>query len=400
MAEPSFAYEGASLLERGRALLFDFLENVFRKGSTSVVGIDVGSSSIKVVQLKKRAGKGVLETYGELALGPYGKTDIGQATNLPAETLGTALGDIVREANVTAIKGGMAIPLSASLLSIIEIPFVPDGKLDEMVPIEARRYIPVPISEVTLDWRVVPSYGEETPETPFAESVRAAPAAQTAGTPREKAQVLIAAIHNETIATYQRIAAGSGVAVDFLEIEAFSLIRALAGRARATMLILDIGAATTKVVISENGIPVRSHIINRGSQDITQAISKSLGVSILKAEEQKRQLSFGAAAPEITDSVRVAQLILRGIFTEANRMLLSYEQRYNRAVSSVILAGGGALIPGLVDLAADNFDVSVELADPFAKVETPAFMAETLREAGPNFSVAAGIALRKLQELE
>src|SRR5512133_445957 len=124
----------------------------FTKKSQSVVGIDIGSSFVKVVQLKKKSGRAVLETYGELALGPIAGLDVGRMTNLPEEKVGQAVADILREANVTTKDCALAIPLSGSLISFVEIPYLVERQLQEIIPIEARKYIPVPISEVTLDW--------------------------------------------------------------------------------------------------------------------------------------------------------------------------------------------------------------------------------------------------------
>ena len=136
----------------------NFFSNLFNsfsgpKKSASVLGIDVGASSVKIVQLKKKNGKAVLETYGEIALGPYASAQVGQSTSPPAEKIGEALTDLMREANVTAHTGGIAVPLSSSLISVITLPTKSKEDLKTMVPIEARKYIPVPVSEVALDWR-------------------------------------------------------------------------------------------------------------------------------------------------------------------------------------------------------------------------------------------------------
>ena len=107
----------------------------FKKTGGSVVGIDIGPSSIKVVQLRKEKGRAVLETYGELALGPYADLEVGQATNLPAEKLAEALTDVMREAHVTTKNAAFSIPLVSSLISIISLPAVSEAELKEMVPI-------------------------------------------------------------------------------------------------------------------------------------------------------------------------------------------------------------------------------------------------------------------------
>src|SRR3990167_4299302 len=134
--------------------IFGFLH----KGS-SVLGIDIGSSSIKVVQLRKERGAAVLETYGELSLGPYAGIEIGRAVNLDAEKLAEALLDVLKEANITTKNCGISIPFAASLISLIKMPMLNEAQLKKMIPIEARKYIPVPITEVALDWFILPEEG-------------------------------------------------------------------------------------------------------------------------------------------------------------------------------------------------------------------------------------------------
>ena len=121
-------------------------------GKTSVIGVDVGSSALKIVELREKGGRAVLGTYGALALGPYANVSVGQVTRLPNEKIAEALRDVLREANASSKVCSFAIPLSTSLLSLIEMPVLDQKQLPQMVPIEARKYIPVPMSDVTLDW--------------------------------------------------------------------------------------------------------------------------------------------------------------------------------------------------------------------------------------------------------
>lgn len=356
-----------------------------RKGQ-SVLGVDIGSSSIKVVQLRRDRGVVVLETYGELSLGPYAGVEIGRATNLSADKLGGALIDVMREANVTTKNAALAIPFASSLVSIIKMPVVDEHQLSGMVPIEARKYIPVPISEVTLDWFVVP------------DSTEVVPGGAAEVVPVKKMDVLLAAIHNETISKYQSMVAAAGIAVSFFEIEIFSTVRAALDHGVAPVAIIDLGAATSKVYIVERGLVRESHIINRGSQDITSAISKSLNVSVARAEEMKR--TGGLTGEGDGHLKEAAALSLDFIFSEVNRVVLTYEQRQNKNVSRVVLAGGGGALKGLLPLVKARMSVEVSLSDPFGKTQAPAFLLDVLTEAGPTFTVAVGVALRKLQELE
>src|SRR3989344_359975 len=143
----------------------DFIGSFTTKKSQSVLGIDIGSSSIKIVQLSRKNGHAVLETYGELALGPYAGKSVGEATNLPQEKIIEAIADMLKEkeVNVTTRVCGVAIPFASSLMAVIEMPAMPVKQLESMIPIEARKYIPVPISEVTLDWYIIPK--DRNPDT-------------------------------------------------------------------------------------------------------------------------------------------------------------------------------------------------------------------------------------------
>ena len=137
--------------------IFDFIKSAFSSDQNkSVLGIDIGSSSIKVVEIKKKHGRAVLKTYGELALGPYASTEVGRATSLQPDKIAEALKDILREAKTTTTACGIALPLSSSLISFITVPAVPDKQLGEVISIEARKYIPVPMSGVLMDWSVIP----------------------------------------------------------------------------------------------------------------------------------------------------------------------------------------------------------------------------------------------------
>lgn len=357
------------------------LGGVVGRGSASVLGVDVSSSSIKVVQLKRKGGRAVLETYGELALGPYAKVEAGQATNLPPDIIADGLRDVLREAKVTTKESGVAVPLSSSLITVIEVPNVDEKQLNTIIPIEARKYIPVPISDVLLDWSIVPVIGPEVEEDNAS----------------QKLSVLIVAIHKETISKYQKIIQDSGLNASFFEIEIFSTIRAILDRGITPVMVIDFGVGTTKLYIIEAGIVRSSHTVNQGSQDITRAISRSMGISMEEAEEMKR--TAGINQRGLDDTFETTSAVLEFIFAEAKRVIFGYEKKYKRPVTKIVFAGGGSLLKGLKDAASERFDMDVEIANPFRKVETPAFLENILIQAGPEFAVAIGTALRKLEEL-
>ncbi len=363
-----------------------FFSSLFKK-ETSVLGIDVGSSSIKVIQIKKKRGRAVLETYGELALGPYAGMEVGRAVSLPPEKIVEAMKDLLRESKTTTTQCGAALPLSSSLITFVSVPPVPDKQLADLVALEARKYIPVPLNEVFLDFSVIPK--EESYESDEEQAK-----AEKAGR-----DVLVVAIHNEYLNEFQSIMTSSGLQPSFYEIEIFSSIRAVLDQGVGTAMILDMGARSTKLYIIERGVLRASHIINKGSQDITLALSKALSISVADAENMKRTKGL-KGGPEYKELTEIITVNLDYIFYEANATLLNYQKKYQKNISKVILTGGGVLLKGFTDLAKISFQADVTYADPFGKLETPAFLAEEFATAGPEFAVAIGAVLRRLSELE
>ncbi len=348
------------------------------RDSESVVGVDIGTSSIKVVQLAQQKGVAVLETYGEIALGPYGNGEVGQSVNPPAEKTGEALNDLIREANVTAKSAGFGIPLSGSLISVITLPTKNREDLKTMVPLEARKYIPVPISEVSLDWFEIP---EEEAQFLGAQ-----------GVPRNinATDVLLVAIHNQTLSKFEAVTGSTKLIPKFYEVEPFSMARSAYQHGTAPTMVMDFGASSTRVFIIEFGIIDVSHTIPKGGQDFTRAVSQSQGLTFTEAEMKKREKG-------LTDNT-VGEASLDFIFSEARRILLTYQRKEGKAISEVVFVGGGAELKGITEVAARYFDARVTLSTPFDKVSAPAFIDGVLKEAGPSFAAAVGLALRGLQK--
>ncbi len=360
-----------------------FLDSLFGKKDKSVLGVDIGSSSLKVVQLRKEGGKAVLETYGELALGPYGGGEVGQATNLSAEQISETLTDLLREAKVTTKSCGVSIPFARSFLTLVNLPYVADPKEQKtVIELEARKYIPVPTSEVQLDWFILPSANPAEAIAPKGESDRG-----------KTVEVLLVAVHNDELSILQKTIAGAGLTASFYEIEIFSTIRSCVEEPIKPVMVLDVGAASTKVFIIEHGVVALSHSISTGSQEITRAIAISNNLSIARAEQIKKEKGLADSGTESTEAV------FARIFSEARRVLIQYETAHKKSVTSIVLTGGGGITKELGTYAKKVFSIDVHVANPFMKTEAPAFMRTVLEEIGPGFAVAVGLALRKLDEV-
>lgn len=355
------------------------------KGSESFVGIDIGGSSVKIVQLHKKSQKAVLDTYGEIALGPLVGLEIGQVANPPVETLVKAIQELLVEAKVTSRDMVIALPLTSTLLTVIEMPDLGEAKLKEMIPIEARKYIPTAVSEVAFSHWIIPKliHGYEDPDR-----------AEPVGKATPKVDVLLAAVHNDVLERYNDIAKRLGATTATFEIEVFSTIRSTLGHDAAPAMILDIGAANTKVAIVEDGIVRSSHLINAGSQDVTIALAQAKNISNIEAEELKHEFGL-TGSPADPALAEVTRLAVEKIFSQANRVLLRYQHEKRVTISKVILTGGGVLMKGLFALAQGSFETPVQYGNAFNKIETAPEVAALVKDSGPEFAVAIGLALRK-----
>jgi len=373
------------IISEGLASLSNIIKS--SKSTGEAVGIDIGSSSIKVVQLKKKGSKAVLETYGVIALGPYGNSDVGVVTVLKTEDLARALMDVMKESNVTTKQVVIAIPSLSSLIFTITLPStIDESQLSKIIPIEARKYIPVPIGEVTLDWSVIPSEPEfkdkkETDTT----------SAPVKDNPTE---VLVVAIHNDVLSEYQDLLKKTQLKCDSFEMEIFSNIRSSFSNETAPVILIDFGASKTKVSIIEAGVVRVFHVVNRGSQDISRNIAQSLGIPFPEAEQLKRSVGLDASINRKVENI--SRLSINYIFTDINSIVFAYEKKYNKTITKVFLAGGGSLLSGLLDAAKENFKAEVVYSDPFSKTEAPAFLEPVLKTSGPEFACAIGLALRQL----
>jgi type IV pilus assembly protein PilM len=261
------------------------------------------------------------------------------------------------------------------------------SELATIIPTEARKYIPVPITEVSIDYFVLPKN-----EATFKEMNEPAPTSAQAG----KMNVLVVATQNDAVAKYRSIVSQCSLEASFFEIEIFSSVRANFEHELSPVLLVDFGAARTKLSIVEFGLVKVYHTIDRGGADITNAISKSLSIPFLDAEKMKKE--FGLFGNPLEKSLAdIIKVHIDYIFSETNNVVLGYEKKYDKAISKVIFSGGGSLLKGLKESAVANFQSEIEVGHPFSKVSAPAFLDKVLEGMGPEFAVAIGLALRKLQ---
>jgi type IV pilus assembly protein PilM len=357
--------------------LFDLFSTGNKKSTTTnrVVGIDVGSSSIKVVELQDRNDVVTLTTYGEIQLGPYLDNNVvGQAVTLPPEVERQALVDVLRESAVKAREAVLAIPLSASFVTTMTIPATAKEDITPRVRVEARKYIPVPIAEVVLDWAEV----------------------ETKNVVNETSRdVLLAAIQHESLGRFNVLLKTVEIQNPLTEIECFSAIRSLYTNSEIDSAVIDVGATSTKLYLMRTGLLQRMYRVRAGGAYCTEQISKELSLSFEEAETLKRSITRDHSKFSLVQKIH--QNHFDRVLKEFKQVIEEYEARTGAVVSSMYLAGGGSHFPGLDSFFSNNLSRKIVKARPFNKVAYPAFMEDTMNEIGPEFSVALGAALRSFE---
>lgn len=349
----------------------------FSKKPTSVIGVDIGSSTIKVVQLKKEKGRVVLETYGAVPTGPYADKKSGEIPTLTTDQIVAAVNDVLTESNITTKYAALSLQSTASLIFVIQLPSsIKESQYSSVVPTEARKYIPVPLAEVSLDWWVIPDQ----------EYV-------TSNLPSKTREILVVAVRNETLSQYRDIVKSASLNTNLFELEVFSMVRSSFGHELEPVVLIDFGARSTRVAIIEYGIVRVFHTVNRGSHHITQTMATSLGIDFAEAEKIKQ--SEGLQTNN-TAALQVINTSLAYIFSEINSVLLQYEREYHKSIGKMLLSGGGSRMPGFIEKVRKEFPFDVNHVAPFEKTVYPEFLKEILVASGPEFSIAVGLALKRL----
>ncbi len=345
-------------------------------GSDRVVGIDIGSSSIKVVELENKKGTISLVTYGELQTGPYAGQEIGQSVILDVKQEQAAMIDVLRESAVQAKQAVFSMSLASSFVTNINFEAEDTANLESRVRVEARKVIPVSLSEVALDWAEV-EFERDKDEKDTTRSI------------------MIAAIQNDSLQRFRVLMQFVGLPNPPTEIECFSAIRSLYNSNESHMAVVDIGAQSAKMYIAHNGMLARMHRLRAGGALVTKRLAGVLEQSFEAVELTKRTITRDDE--RFRDVQRAHISCYERSFSEFRQVIREYEQRSGITLDVVYLTGGGGVFPGVQSKLQDELGTEVLKANPFSKVAYPAFMEDTMFSIGPSFVVAIGAALRQFE---
>jgi type IV pilus assembly protein PilM len=340
-----------------------------------IVGLDIGSSAVKAIVLRRGRGGWSLVAAGEAPL-PEGSIQDGAASEptLVSEAVSQLLDSLkVRRARVAAALAGHAV-----IVKRLSLPSMSDAELSEAIPWEAEQYIPFDLADVQLDYQVVSS-GDAA---------------------KSGLDVLLVAAKKDRIDDRAGVIAQTGRRPVVLDVEAFALANAYQmnypERTDPLAALIHVGRNVTVVCLLERGETIFTRDISIGGQVHLDALVRAFGGVGVDELAAKRILN-GVYPPDV-DADQVA-----GVLREASSQLVLEVRKtidFYRAtapvdrLSRVVLSGGAWQAVGLVDLLASEFGSPVDVFDPFRRIAKPgrAIGAEL---AGPAYAIAVGLAMRQ-----
>ncbi len=355
------------------------------------IGIDIGTSSIKIIELTKESNRFQLANYGMYKLEPgdeaimAGQSGRGKISQLSNENIISGIKSILQSTGIKSRDVVASIPSYPTFSTTITMPFLSEEEIAKAIPFEARKYIPIPISEVQLDWAIV-SVKKDQLKTAILTS------RDTKGQPT--VDVFLVAVPKIEVKRYQDIMKGAELNLRALELENFALIRSIVGNDLSPISILNVGGRSTSILIVENGFQRSNHDYEIGGYEITNTIARSLNINLSRAEQMQKSLGMRETPDNlIRDSI--ASLI-DSIAFEATKSIHNYEDLRKVKITKTVLVGGIASMPDVVPYFSKKLEREVVLGNPLARIVCPPSLDPLKRELNATFSVSLGLAMREI----
>ena len=340
------------------------------------VGLDIGSSSVKLVQLRERKGGYALQAFGVSRLPPETIVD-GALMNSAAVV--QAIQDLISEQKVRAREVAIGVRGHSVIIKKISLPRMTQEELDESIQWEAEQYIPFDVKDVNIDTQIL---------TP----------ADAAG----QMDVLLVAAKKEMIHDYTSVCAEAGLTPMVVDVDAFAVQNAYEASYELapgeTVVLINVGAAVTNINILAGGTTTFTRDVTMGGNAFTEEIQKQLNISYEEAEALKigGQGESDAVVPQEVE--RVVQGVAEQLAGEIQRSLDFYAATAaDHRISRVFLSGGTARIPAVFKAIEQRAAVPVEVLNPFKAIEIDnrKFDPMLVTQAAASAAVAVGLALRR-----
>lgn len=332
------------------------------------IGVDVGSSAIRLVQLKKVGDKYSLMAFGSAQLPP----NVSQSdSKLDMQKVAQVIQQLVKSSKVSTKNVVTALPGSAVFSTVIKMPPMSGAELEQAVKYQAEQNIPLKVEDVRIDWQIV----RKNTET------------------GESAVMVVAAPKTKVDRTMELFDM-SALDVVYLETTPIATARALANTSDPLFMIVDLGGSKTELSIVENGIVSHVRTMPSAGYAMTRSIAQNLGLDSPQAEQFK--LKFGLSQDKLEGQVLKSMRPILGTITdEIQRSIKFYQEQYGSAVGRIVLTGGTSRMPELASYFKSVLNVEVVFGNPWSGVVFQPELTEKLNANAAEFACAVGLAMRE-----
>jgi len=327
--------------------------------------LDVGAGSIKIVQLDKENDKYKLVCLGEVKNPSGGNFDTETQMTKTAEVIKRLIGDLEIKTKLTVAS----MPETKLVSRVVAFPPIKESEIEKALFYEVETFVPFPKDKIQLDYQVI----ERT---------------------KEKVLVFVVAAQKEVVAQYEKLIRSLGLVPMALETTSVALSRALATDLAKPTMIVDLGSRNSTMVIVKRSHIYLTRVLRFGGDAFTRAISVSLGMDFLKAEEYKK--TYGFQADRWENKIRNSLIeVFSHLAQEIKTGMLSFKEDWGEQVALIILSGGGATMPGLSDQLIKILGIEIQVGRPLSGIDVSSakLLIETEKESS-RFSVPVGLAKR------
>ncbi len=344
---------------------------LFGKKQKPLVGLDIGSSAVKAVELKKTKEGYELTSVGLEPLSPETVVD---GAIIDALSVSSAIDRIYQSQRIKAKDVATSVSGHSVIIKKITLPLLEDDELYDQVYADAGQYIPFDIADVSLDYQVL----EPTPTG-------------------DGYEVLLVAVKRDKINNYQSALIGRSLAM--VDVDAFALQNTFEVNYEpdpaATVALLNIGASVMNINIVRGGVPLFTRDVSVGGNQYTDALQKELELSFEDAENLKRGQGVAGVGEEQKAGVlrSVSEILVLEIQKTFDFFRASAG---SEPIGHIYAAGGAARTPGLLEMLREEFQMPVDEIDPFRRItyNPGKFSDEYIREIAPRLAVCVGLGLR------
>lgn len=336
-------------------------------GGNEHFGLDIGTNSLRVVQLDGGGSHYNLRSYGAAPI-PAGLTQ--SDAPLDMQKIAKIIQEIKKHTGITTDNVVAAIPGTSVFNATIKLPPMSQSELEKAIKYQAEQNIPLKLDEVKYDYKVI----HEDPDT-------------------KELTVMIIAATKSKVNQMLELLNTAGLNVIALETSTVAMARSLARPDVPVAMILDIGATTTEIAVIEGGTLVQTRSFPLAGYALTRAISQQLGLDIAQAEQFKQR--FGLSQDKLEGQVyKVVEPIMKNILDEAVRSAKFYQEQFGKSVGRIILTGGTSKMPLISEFIKSYTGLEVMTGNPWTNVSYPSSDNDNIIGMSSEFATAIGLAMR------